>query len=288
MNDGNHLSQGDLALYAMRGMPEAELAAAREHVQGCADCRAEVEDLQRGLVVYAMTADMKPAPAQARERFLRSISKDKKPIPINRLQAVQAVEESAFPARTSSRAEDLAPAKRHGLGVLTWTGWAVAAGLAVVAGIQYQHRQSLADALTAVTVRLQASTDESARAQQVLQTLTDAHAMQVALNVPAAPGTPPKPQAHAAYVADTGRLVLVASHLAPLEANKTYELWLLPAAEGQQPIPAGLFKPDPTGNASVVLPDLPKGVAAKGFGVTIEAEGGAKAPTPPIVLAGME
>jgi anti-sigma-K factor RskA len=35
------------------------------------------------------------------------------------------------------------------------------------------------------------------------------------------------------------------------------------------------------------MPELPKGVAAKGFGVTVEDEGGSKTPTAPIVLAGM-
>ena len=50
-------------------------------------------------------------------------------------------------------------------------------------------------------------------------------------------------------------------------------------------MPAGLFKPDANGNASVVLPELPKNVAAKGFGVTVEADGGSPAPTLPIVLA---
>ena len=41
------------------------------------------------------------------------------------------------------------------------------------------------------------------------------------------------------------------------------------------------------GNATVVMPPLPKGVTAKGFGVTVENDGGSKTPTAPIVLAGM-
>jgi hypothetical protein len=35
-----------------------------------------------------------------------------------------------------------------------------------------------------------------------------------------------------------------------------------------------------------MMPQLPKGIAAKGFGVTIENEGGSDTPTLPIVLAG--
>jgi anti-sigma-K factor RskA len=94
------------------------------------------------------------------------------------------------------------------------------------------------------------------------------------------------PEAHATYIADKGALVLVATHLDQLADNKTYELWLLPSDKSLTPIPAGLFRPDAAGSATVVMPQLPKGVTAKGFGVTVEADGGSKTPTAPIVLAG--
>jgi len=52
------------------------------------------------------------------------------------------------------------------------------------------------------------------------------------------------------------------------------------------PIPAGLFRPDAAGNGSVVLPEIPQGVKAKAFGVTMEDAAGSKTPTAPILLAG--
>ena len=52
------------------------------------------------------------------------------------------------------------------------------------------------------------------------------------------------------------------------------------------PIPAGTFRPDTFGNASVVMPALPAGTSAKGFAVTIENEGGSPTPTSAIILAG--
>jgi len=61
---------------------------------------------------------------------------------------------------------------------------------------------------------------------------------------------------------------------------------LIPAVAGQSPIPAGTFRPDARGNASVIMPTLPKGVEAKAFGVTVEDEGGASTPTLPIILVG--
>ena len=73
--------------------------------------------------------------------------------------------------------------------------------------------------------------------------------------------------------------------MARLESAKVYELWLIPA-DGHAPIPAGTFKPDAQGYASVILPQLPKGVVAGQFGVTVEQEGGSSTPTLPILLAG--
>jgi hypothetical protein len=34
------------------------------------------------------------------------------------------------------------------------------------------------------------------------------------------------------------------------------------------------------------MPQIPKGLIAKGFGITIEDQGGSLKPTPPIVLSG--
>jgi anti-sigma-K factor RskA len=61
---------------------------------------------------------------------------------------------------------------------------------------------------------------------------------------------------------------------------------VLPADKDIPPVPAGTFKPDANSSGTVVMPDVPKGIAAKGFGVTIEDDGGSKQPTSAIVLAG--
>lgn len=44
---------------------------------------------------------------------------------------------------------------------------------------------------------------------------------------------------------------------------------------------------DAGGSSTVLTPPLPAGVAAKGFAVTIENEGGSQTPTMPIVMVGM-
>jgi hypothetical protein len=173
------------------------------------------------------------------------------------------------------------------LGFAGWAGWAIAAGLLVAGGLQFQQRQKLQIDLNDESAKLEQTTKSAASAEQVMQTLTDAGAMQVSLHVPSKGDVKLDPEGHATYVPGKASLVFVASHLDPLEPAKTYELWLLPADAGAAPIPAGLFRPDANGNASVVMPTLPPGVAAKGFGVTVENEGGSQKPTAPIVLAGL-
>ena len=95
----------------------------------------------------------------------------------------------------------------------------------------------------------------------------------------------PEPTGRATYVASRGTLVFQGNNLAPLAANKVYELWLLPA-DGGAPIAAGTFSPDSRGNANLVTPKLAGAVAAKAFAITVENEGGATTPTLPILLLG--
>jgi len=290
MNTANHISPEDMALFALQFLPEDELKAAIEHMEHCEVCRNEVGQMQGDLVAYAMTAELHSPPAQARENLLRRVAKERKLVPIDRNQAQP---EPVLASRNSQlfqmdSQEEIAP--RRSSGLMTWAGWAVAAGVAVVAALQFHQRQLLQGTLNETSAKLSQATTDSAKAQLALDALTDTGAFQVVLHQPVPDGTPtpaPRPEAHAAYDADKGALVFVASNLDPLQAYKTYELWVLPVEKGRDPIPAGTFKPDANGNASVVMPDLPKGVLAKGFGVTIEDDGGSRSPTMPIVLSGV-
>ena len=80
--------------------------------------------------------------------------------------------------------------------------------------------------------------------------------------------------------------VFIGTHLPPVASGRAYELWPLPAS-GAAPVAAGVFKPDASGNATVVLSKLAAGVTANGFAITIEPESGSTSPTLPIVMAGM-
>ncbi|HLI76551.1 MAG TPA: anti-sigma factor [Acidobacteriaceae bacterium] len=283
MNQINqHIPEDDLALFALALMPPEEAAFTQAHLKHCDQCRGEVARMQGDLVAYAFTAEMQDPPAEARTRLLDAVAQEKK------LHVLPPAAEPVLAARNSNlldRDTRSEPVIKRQMGFAGWAGWAIAAGVAGFAGWQFYQGQNLREQLAEETANVTQVTAETARAQRVMQALTDPGAMQVALHLASAANTPPKPEGHASYNPNKGELVFVATHLGTLQADKTYELWVLPAAEGGKPVPAGLFKPDANGNASVVLPDLPKRVEAKGFGVTIEAEGGSPTPTMPIVLA---
>ena len=301
----NHIADEDLVLFALQLLPEDRMRAAREHIESCDACREELARLQGDLAAYAMTSEIQVPPAAARERLMRQVAKEPKPVPAP--VPVQQVAETRPVADRSPNGEPVFAARQsRGLSIesqeerrpsrapwiLAWTGWAVAAGCSFVAGLQFHQRQQVQSSLADQQAQMERTSNDAARAQDALATLTAANARQVALHLQPVSGAKPPaapaanaPEALAAYLADKGALVFVATHLQPVPTGKTYELWLLPA-DGSSPVPAGTFRPDAEGSARVVLPRLPKGVPAKGFGVTIENDGGSPAPTLPIVMAG--
>jgi hypothetical protein len=287
MNTAVHIAPDDLYLFALQLLPEEEMRSAFVHLQECELCRAELGSIQGDMVAYAMTSEMQSPPAQARERLLNQVAREKKSVAID--QKEKALEPMLSARNNRIFQMDAPEERKRRFGFMGWTGWVIAAGLGAFAFLQFQQGQQLHQQLTDESAKLSTTVTESARATQFMQTLTDPGAMRVSMHIPADPNAPLKidPEAHAVYVPAKGSLVFIADHLDPLQTNKTYELWLLPADKAAKPVPAGLFTPDQLGNANVILPELPKGVAAAAFGVTIEDTGGSTAPTMPIVLMGM-
>jgi hypothetical protein len=298
MSEQRRITSEDLALFAMQLLSKEETAEVAAYLAQSSDARKELAEIQGDLAIYAHTVDLHSPPAQVRERLMKQVAREKKTVPIDRPAAAETrAPEAAVPPGTiftesgaivpSYVTEEIAPKRGIAGRVLPWVGWALAAGLALTTGKLYYEREAMREAMrgaiTAQASRLDQLTADAAAARQVMDTMTDSSAMRVTLTKGK---TAPVPQGRATYVAGKGTLIFLASNLEPLQPGKTYELWLIPAAAGGSPIPAGTFRPDERGNASVILPALPKGVEAKAFGVTVEDEGGATAPTPPIILAG--
>jgi anti-sigma-K factor RskA len=306
MSGAPHISPDDLILFALQFLPEEEMAATRRHLLECEACRRQVGWIQGDLAAYAMTAEMQGPPAQARERLLHAVAAEKKemkvvPIPVALPVATPTLVRSgregadrgfhaadpdfdSYEPRLFTMGATEEPRRGSGW---SWAGWAVAAAVAVAAGLQFQQRRSLQQQLADQSAKVTAAQTEYAKAEDAMKALTADNAKQVTMHLPASVGSPAavQPYGHTTYIAESGALVFVASNLDPLAPQKVYELWLLPA-DKSAPMPAGTFKPDAHGNGSVVMPEMPKGVAAGGFAVTVEADGGSPKPTSAVVLAG--
>jgi Anti-sigma-K factor rskA len=305
MNAPRRITPEDLALFAMQLLSKEEAAEVAAYLEQSEEARRELAQVQGDLAIYAHTVEMHSPPALTRERLLKQVAKEKKAVPIDRQTAAERASrgEPAYGSGDVSSEGDevLAIAPRRGLGsggylteddlpkrsiagkVFPWIGWAVAAGLAITTGNLYHERQSMHAAFGAQATQLDHLTADADAARQVLDAMTDSTAMRVTLTQSP---TAPAPQGRVTYIAEKGTLVFLANNLEPLPDSKAYELWLIPAAAGRDPIPSGTFRPDERGNASVILPPLPRGVEAKAFGVTIEDKDGAATPTLPIILVG--
>ena len=265
MTNGTHISEEDLALHALQALTAEESAAVQAHVAECEVCRAELAAATGDLALIALSTEPQPLPEGARDRFLSRIAEDAK-------------QAGAHPKLAKIIPFNPAAVSR----VSVWAPRvAVAALLIIAAGLSWEVMH-LDTRLRRETAVLRSMTEKNARAQAVVDVLTSPAAQRVLLT---AAKTPPAPSGRAVYLPSTGALIFQGNNLASLPADKTYELWVIPA-NGSAPIPAGLFRPDATGNASVVLPELPKGVPAKAFGVTVEKASGSDTPTAPILLAG--
>ena len=301
MNTARHYEPDDLALFAMQLLSKDEAAAIATHISECASCRQQVAELQGDLAIYAMTSEMHSPPAQARERLMKQVAREKKVVRVERASSPVPFEygtrgQSIFTTGQSSYGtglgsgryldeEEERPRRNIFARVFPWVGWAVAAGLAVVLGSLYHERDALRASATEQAAQIDRLSADAASAKQLVDAMTDPAAKRVTLTKGQATPVPPQPQGHITYVPEKGTLIFTATNLEPLQVYKTYELWLIPA-DGRDPIPAGTFHPDDRGNASVIMPPLPKGIDAKAFGVTVEDDGGSQTPTMPIIMAG--
>src|SRR6185437_14897425 len=237
---GNHIPEDDLVLFALQLLPEDRMRQAKVHAETCDLCRSEISKLQGDLVAYSVTSDIVAPPPEARERLMRHVAKEPKPVlppepapvaVIDRADRIGRTDrmdrtdrtdhmdrepsEPVFPTRQRRTLQREAPEEereerrrpRRAPWVLAWTGWAVAAGCSFVAGLQFHQRQQIQSSIAAQQARLDDAARQSARAQDALATLTAANAMQVALHSTSdvKPGTPAA-AALAAYLADKGAL----------------------------------------------------------------------------------
>lgn len=245
----------DLALYALNVLEGEDRAALEMHLTTCHDCRRELEQLRGDTALLALSTTGPKPPARSRKRLLEAIAKE--------------------PARTQGTG---GPAR---LWLWGWLGWGLAAASLIAAAMLWNLNSALRQTLAAVTTQNSQTARDLEDLRRIVTPIFSPQTQRITL---VSVKTPPQPQGKAFYLRNRGSLVFIANNLPPLPPQKAYELWLIPTQGA--PIPAGVFKPDAHGSATVVNPPLPANTEAKAFAITVESESGASAPTMPIVMMG--
>ena len=280
--NAQHISDEDLVLYSLQSLSAGETAAAELHLEGCAECARQLAEVTGDLALLSLSVDQQPVPEGARHRFMSRIAAESQAVPVTQAAPVAIPVIAATPKADAEPARVIHEVKPRRNWFPILIPWAAAFALLAIAGYLGNQNQKLNQLLNGDKGQIAQLSAETAHAQEVLDTLTSPAAKQVTLTE--GKGTP-APTGRTSYLSDKGALIFIGNNLRPIPQGKTYELWVIPA-NGKAPIPAGIFRPDDRGSASVVLPQLPEGVPAKAFAVTIENAEGAASPTMPIVLVG--
>ena len=235
----------DLPLYALGALQGEERLALERHLDECPACRRELESLRGDMALLALsTAGPKP-PARARRRLMEAAARE----------------------------------HRQAKGVVShpwWLPlpWLAAAALALAVVVLSTQNSGLRRQIASLERDAASQQVDLQHAREIVSTLTASDAMRVTL---VAAKAPPQPQGKAIYVRDRSSLIFLASNMPAAPSDKAYELWLIPMTGA--PIPAGMFKPDAHGSATIINPPLPANVEAKAFAITVEPEAGSTTPT---------
>jgi Anti-sigma-K factor rskA/Putative zinc-finger len=255
----------NLPLYAVGALATEESELLERHLAECPACQEELRGLNEAAAQIAMAVAVETAqpPKRLREQLLKRFENEKAEL------LSRPVDRSSVRGVKSRRVWFWAPVFASGV-------------LAIAFATVWHQDRELLRRNRELTAELETNDGAAQQARKLINTLTAEDAERITL---VAGGAKPRPEAKVVYSSRQRSLVMLAGNLSALPQRKVYELWLLPAT-GANPIPAGTFKPDARGAATLVLSQFEANVAAKGFAVTIEAEPGSSVPTMPIILSG--
>lgn len=253
----------DLPLHAVGALPKEESELLERHLAECPECREELRGLNEAAAQIAMAVETAQPPEHLREQLLKRFENEKAEL------LGRHVDKRSVRGVKSRR-------------VWFWVPAFASAILAIAFGTVWNQDRERLRMNRELTAEVERNDGAVQQARKLINTLTAEDAERITL---VAQGAKPRPEAKVVYSSRQRSLVLLAGNLSPLPRRKVYELWLLPAT-GANPIPAGTFKPDARGDATLVLSQFEANVPAKGFAVTIEAAPGSSVPTMPIILSG--
>lgn len=257
-----------LAAHALGALDPDEARRVEEHLEACAECRAELEVWRDTTSALAYTvAPAEPSP-ELRSRILQAVSDDgtRAGAKVSPEQKAEAPSSSVIdmPRRPRRRAQTFL-AVAASLAILT-----LSAALFVTWWRLGQTRQELARYKEFVEyLAKEAKQDREVR--ELLASSESQTRMMSGTNM--APGA----RAQIVYDVHTGKAILFTNDLPPVPEGKAYQLWFI---AGGKVMPGKVFTTDKAGramiNEQVPVKDLSSSPA---FAVTLEPAGGVEVAT---------
>ena len=255
-----------LAAKALSALDAADARALNTHLEGCADCRSEMIELEDAAALLAFEAEPLEPPAYVRERILASVRAEGRAGTV----ASDGVSHDDGKLLAFERPPRNIWASLGSFGALAASVVFVALVIGLI--LMWQKNRAMQNELA----RLKAEVNQ-AQAQ-----LQREHAMGELLASPDAhmaklKGTNVAPGAHAMLAYDkNGHAMLMARGLPRAPAGMAYQLWYI---KDNKKMPGKVFTPDAAGNG--MIEDQIPGVArdAAVFAVTLEPQGGVQVPT---------
>ncbi len=167
--------------------------------------------------------------------------------------------------------------------MLLRAGWVLAAGLLIVLGVLRAKSDTMKRDLARSSERV-ASLSRDLAAERRWSTILSSTAMRTASFTPT-PDAAPDLRARAVMDPGTRRAVLVFDNFKAPDGH-AYEVWAL---HGSTPVALGRVRADASGRAVMRVEDVGDPSDLTAFAISLEAEGGAPAPsepTGPIVMIG--
>ena len=260
----------ELVAAAALGLPlgaEERAELDRHLAEGCAVCDGLLAEFRRAATALASGVPEAAPPPELKAKILASLGPSVVDRPVD---------------RPVERAVERIPAPRSGF---PWRALAAAAVLGMIVfavddARMRREREDLRSQSAALADKLR--TTETALAERVLRARV-LESEDVQMMILGGQGPQPGAQGRVFWSARARRGIIVASNLAPLPADRQYELWVFQAGK---PVNAGVFDVDANGRAFFESTEFPPALqAAEMFAVTVEPRGGVPAPTGPIVLA---
>ena len=255
-----HANPEDFDLYALGALDADEKQRFEEHLSACSACRQELAVAQQRTSLLGLAAPPVAPRPQVKSALLEKVK----------------IEKAKTEGRVSTNPPAPAVPKKIRWGLRFSLGFGLATAVLAFATFELA-RQDLNRGKQIKQLQTQVSQDAAA-IQNVGQLAGAPDTVMITLFQQA--GGPPG-QAHVLYNARMG-LAAYSGQIAPAPADKSYQLWLVPATGA--PLNAGLVAANQQNGAIVV--HLAPGVAAKAFAVTLEPAGGRPQPTGPKVLVG--